>query len=68
LPGNGSNNGYSSVSALKSSLNGGFHSEFFKVKVIVTLRLAAYRQSVHLGAKPLETRNQRFFLAPESLR
>jgi hypothetical protein len=27
----------------------------------VTLRLAVYRQSAHLGAKPLETHDQRFF-------
>jgi hypothetical protein len=31
---------------------------FFKVKVKVTLRLAIYRQSVCLGAKPLETHDQ----------
>jgi hypothetical protein len=27
----------------------------------LTLRLAFYRQSVHLGAKPLEDHDQRFF-------
>jgi hypothetical protein len=32
-----------------------------KVKVKVTLRLAVYRQSVHLGVKPLETHDQIFF-------
>jgi hypothetical protein len=32
-----------------------------KVKVKVTLRLAVYRQSVHLGVKPLETHDQTFF-------
>jgi hypothetical protein len=32
-----------------------------KVKVKVTLRLALYRQSLRLGAKPLETHDQRFF-------
>jgi hypothetical protein len=31
-----------------------------KVKVKVTLRLAVYRQSIHLGARPLETHDQRF--------
>jgi hypothetical protein len=31
------------------------------VKVRVTLRLAVYRQSVHLGVKLLETHDQRFF-------
>jgi hypothetical protein len=31
-------------------------------KVRDTLRLAVYRQSVHLRAKPLETYDQRFFL------
>jgi hypothetical protein len=32
----------------------------FSVRVI--LRMAVYRQSVRLGAKPLEAREQRFFL------
>jgi hypothetical protein len=32
-----------------------------QVKIRVTLRLAVYRQSVPLGAKPLETHDQRFF-------
>jgi hypothetical protein len=32
-----------------------------QVKVKVTLRLAVYRQSVHLGVKPLETYDQIFF-------
>jgi hypothetical protein len=32
-----------------------------RVRVRVTLRLAVYRQSVRLGAKPLETHDQRFF-------
>jgi hypothetical protein len=32
-----------------------------KDKVIVTLRLAAYRKSIHLGAKPLESYDERFF-------
>jgi hypothetical protein len=31
------------------------------VKVKVTLRLAVYRQSVRLGAKPLEDQDQSFF-------
>jgi hypothetical protein len=31
-----------------------------RVKVKGTFRLAVYRQSVHLGAKPLETHDQRF--------
>jgi hypothetical protein len=31
------------------------------VKVKLTLRLAVYRQSVRLGAKPLEARDQIFF-------
>jgi hypothetical protein len=37
--------------------------KFWKVviKVKVTLRLAVYRQSVHLGVKPLETHDQTFF-------
>jgi hypothetical protein len=38
-----------------------------KVKVIVTLWRAVYRQSVCLGVKPLETHNQRFFSPTESL-
>jgi hypothetical protein len=32
------------------------------VRVRVTLRLAVYRQSFRLGAKSLETHDQRFFL------
>jgi hypothetical protein len=41
-----------------------------KVKVKVTLRLAVYRQSVHLGVKPLETHKQRiyFIFSTELLR
>jgi 16S rRNA A1518/A1519 N6-dimethyltransferase RsmA/KsgA/DIM1 with predicted DNA glycosylase/AP lyase activity len=31
-----------------------------KIKVKVTLRLAVYRQSVHLGFKSLESQDQRF--------
>jgi hypothetical protein len=38
-----------------------FYCVFFKVRV--TLRLAVYRQSVHLGARSLEAHNQRFFPA-----
>jgi hypothetical protein len=48
---------------LPSTLHGeGFqlHSTA-KVKVKVTLRLAVYRQSVRLGARPLETHDQRSF-------
>jgi hypothetical protein len=33
-----------------------------EVRVRITLRLAVYRQSVRLGAKPLEVYDQRFFL------
>jgi hypothetical protein len=33
----------------------------FRIRVGVTLRLAVYRQSVHLGAEPLETHGQNFF-------
>jgi hypothetical protein len=32
-----------------------------RVRVRVTLRLTVYRQSVHLGDKPLETHDQYFF-------
>jgi hypothetical protein len=32
-----------------------------KVRVRVTLQLEVYRQSVHLGARPLETHDQSFF-------
>jgi hypothetical protein len=40
-----------------------------KVKVKVTLWLAVYLQSVHLGVKPLETHSQRSFIfSTESLR
>jgi hypothetical protein len=38
------------------------------LRVTVTLRLAVYRQSVRLGAKPLEPHDQRFFFSPEPLR
>jgi hypothetical protein len=37
------------------------HSVKVKVRVKVTLRLAVYRQSVHLGVKPLESHDHRFF-------
>jgi hypothetical protein len=40
----------------------GMRVSFVKVKVKNTLRLAVYRQSVHLGAKLLEDNDQRFFL------
>jgi hypothetical protein len=33
-----------------------------------TLRRAVYRQSVHLGVKPLQTQDQRFFFSTEPLR
>jgi hypothetical protein len=66
LPGNGSNNGYSSGSVLNSSLNGG--SLPTELKVEVTLRLAVYRQSVRLGIKILETHDQYFFFSSEHLR
>jgi hypothetical protein len=36
-------------------------SNLVKVKFEVTLPLAVYRQSVHLGIKPLETHDQIFF-------
>jgi hypothetical protein len=36
-----------------------FYSSFHRVRVI--LRLAVYRQSVHLGAEPLETHGQNSF-------
>jgi hypothetical protein len=36
--------------------------------VNVTLRLAAYRQSVRLGIKPLQTHSQRLFFSSEPLR
>jgi hypothetical protein len=34
---------------------------YVKVRVRVPLRLAVYRQSVRLGAEPLETHDQSFF-------
>jgi hypothetical protein len=52
-----SNNGYSSASVLKFSLNGGYLPTVLRV----TLRLAVYRQSIRLGAKPLQTHDQYFF-------
>jgi hypothetical protein len=39
----------------------GSQSETVKVRVRPTLRLGVYRQSLHLGAKPLETHDQYFF-------
>jgi hypothetical protein len=45
-----SNNGYSSASVLKSSLNGG-SIPTASLKVKISLRLAVYRQLVRLGAK-----------------
>jgi hypothetical protein len=38
------------------------------VRVRVTLRLAVYRQSLRLGAEPLETHNQQFYFPTEHLR
>jgi hypothetical protein len=38
-----------------------FFSVRVRVRVIVTLRLAVYLQSVRLGDKPLETHDQHFF-------
>jgi hypothetical protein len=62
LPGKGSNNGYSSASVLKSSLNGGSLTiGLLKAKVEVTLGLTVYRQSVRLSVMPLETQDQIFF-------
>jgi hypothetical protein len=37
---------------------------YYNFKVKVTLRLAAYRQSVRLGVEPLETHDQRLILFP----
>jgi hypothetical protein len=38
-----------------------FQLNLVRIRGGVTLRLAAYRQSVHLGAKPLETHDHIFF-------
>jgi hypothetical protein len=43
-------------------VGGGGDTFHINVEVIVTLRLAAYRQLVSLCAKPLENHDQRFFL------
>jgi hypothetical protein len=43
-------------------------TNYVKVKVKVTLRLAVYRQSVHIGVKPLETHDQTFLFSTELLR
>jgi hypothetical protein len=43
-----------------ATANTGLDSILILVKVKVTLRLAVYRKSVHLGAKPFETHGQRF--------
>jgi hypothetical protein len=55
-----SNNGYSSSSALKSSLNGGFLPTEMFFRVRCTLRLAVYRQSVRLGDNPLRLTTSNF--------
>jgi hypothetical protein len=39
-----------------------------RVRVRVTLRLAVYRQSVRLGAKPLGTHDQNFYFPAKHLR
>jgi hypothetical protein len=39
-----------------------------KDKVKIISRMAIYRQSVRLGAKPLEAQDQRFVIATELLR
>jgi hypothetical protein len=39
-----------------------------KGRIRVTLRLAVYRQTVHAGAKPLETHDLQFLLTTEHLR
>jgi hypothetical protein len=56
-----SNEDYSSASVLTSSLNGvSLPTVYSCQSQRVTLRLAAYRQSVCLGARPLETHDHRF--------
>jgi hypothetical protein len=65
------NSGDFSASVLTSLLSGEYpKTEIFivRVKIRVTLRLADYRQSVHLGNKPLETANQNLYFATEHLR
>jgi hypothetical protein len=47
---------------IRSSLHSGNRLKKVKVRVKATFRLAVCRQSVHLGVKPLETHEQRFFL------
>jgi hypothetical protein len=48
----------------KTRSSGRNQSPYFRVRV--TLRLAVYRESVRLGAKPLETHDQRFFFGGNS--
>jgi hypothetical protein len=43
------------------------HVAVYKVRVGVTLRPGIYRESVRLGAKPLETHDQRVFFPPPNL-
>jgi hypothetical protein len=38
-----------------------------RVRVRVTLQLAVYRQSLHLGDKPLETHDRNFYFPNEHL-
>jgi hypothetical protein len=56
------NNGYSSASGLKFSLNNGsLPTElFFRVRVRITLRLSVYRLSVRLGDNPLRLTTSNF--------
>jgi hypothetical protein len=50
------------ILGFKSNVTHG-HILLSQVEVKVTLRLAVYRQSLHLGVKPLETHEQRFFFS-----
>jgi hypothetical protein len=62
------NNGDSSASALTPlSINHRLTTQYFRIRVRVTLRLAVYRKSVSVRAKPLETHYQYFLFPTEHL-
>jgi hypothetical protein len=58
-----------SINLKKKLVNSVVHPEYYKsdVRVRVTLQLAAYRQSVRLGDKPLEVHDQNFYFSTEHL-
>jgi hypothetical protein len=60
-PNSNSSQGLNRSSPLPDHKSTHFTQLNWTVKVKLTLRLAVYRQSIRLGARPLEAHNQRFF-------